>query len=87
MPKILLTNKQRQEERVRRFINLIRDGLCVTRCRNHISLAELANAAGVSRNTMAKILDGGDVTLPVSTFVRLLDLAGVSLKRRVDDEL
>lgn len=80
MPKVLLTYEQRMEDRNIRLRMKIADGLCATKNRGKMNMDELGAKAGVSRNTMSKILSGEDVTLTYSTFVRMLDLAGLVLK-------
>lgn len=80
MPKVLLTQEQRLEDRNRKMRLQIADGLCVTKHRGKLNMDELGGKVGVNRNTMSKILSGEDVTLKYSMFVRLLDLAGMTLK-------
>lgn len=82
MPKVLITQEQRAEERSRKMREAIADGLCITRRRSGLSIEALGRTAGVGRNTMSKILAGEDVTLSVNTLLRLLDLAGMSLTGR-----
>lgn len=87
MPKVLLTHEQRLEDRNKRMRIAIADGLCITKSRSKMNLTEMGAKTGVSRNTMAKLLSGEDVILPMSSLMRVLDMAGLMLKKKVEDVL
>lgn len=87
MPKVLLTHEQRLDDRNKRMRNAIADGLCITKRKTGMNLTEMGEKTGVSRNSMSKILSGEDVILPISSLMRILDLAGLTLKKKVEDVL
>ena len=87
MPKVLLTHEQKLEDRNKKLRVSIADGLCVTKRRTGMNMEEMGAKVGVSRNTMSKILSGDDVTLTMSSLIRVLDMAGLTLKWKVDDDL
>lgn len=85
MPRVCLTQEQRQEARNKKIRQAIADGLCVAKHRGSLNIEEMGRSLGVGRNTMAKILTGEDVVLPMSSMLRILDVAGISLKARVEN--
>jgi len=85
MPKVLLTHEQKIAERNQKVRNVIADNLSVVKNRTRMSFEEMGHKAGLGRVTISKILAGEDVTIPLSSVVMLLDLAGLTLKKRVDD--
>lgn len=87
MPKVLLTHEQKLEDRNKRMRIAVADGLCITKRRTKMNLTEMGAKTGVSRNTMAKILSGDDVTLTMSSLMRVIDMAGLTLKKKVEDAL
>lgn len=87
MPKVLLTQEQKLEDRNRKMRVAVADGLCVTKRRTGMNMEEMGAKVGVSRNTMSKILSGDDVILSMSCLIRVLDMAGLTLKRKADDVL
>ena len=85
MGRVCLTQEQRQEARNKKMRQAIADGLCVAKHRGRLNIEELGRNVGVGRNTMAKILSGEDVVIPLSSVLRILDVAGLSLKARVEN--
>lgn len=87
MPKVLLTHEQKIAERNQKVRNVIADNLSVVKNRTRMSFEEMGHKAGLGRVTISKILAGEDVTIPLSSVVMLLDLAGLTLKKRVEDNI
>lgn len=87
MPKVLLTHEQKLEDRNIKLRNAVADNLAVTKRRTGMNMEEMGAKVGISRNAMSKLLSGEDVTLPLSSLIRMLDLAGLTLKRRTEESL
>ena len=85
MPKVLLTQNQKEEERYRRLRKSLGERLATAKHRQQISTEQLAKQLDVGRESVAKLLHGEDVKLTSTTWFRLMDLAGISLKAKPDE--
>lgn len=87
MPKVLLTHEQKLEDRNIKLRNAIADNLAITKRRTGMNMESMGAKIGISRSTMSRLMAGDDVTMSMSSLIRLLDLAGLTLKRRTEGEL
>lgn len=87
MPKVLLTDDQRTAARLERMRRTIADGLAATKNHHHMSSVELGSRTCVGKNTISKVLAGESVLLTTDSLLLLLDMAGLMLKKKVDDGL
>jgi transcriptional regulator with XRE-family HTH domain len=87
MPKVLLTHEQKLEDRNIKLRNAVADNLAVTKRRTGMNMEEMGAKVGISRNAMSKLLSGEDVTMSMSSLIRIIDLAGLTLKRRTEESL
>lgn len=85
MPKVLLTHEQKLADRNRKIRSFIADNLSAVKNRTRMSFEEMGHKAGLGRVTISKILAGEDATIPLSSVIMLLDMAGLTIKKRVDD--
>lgn len=82
MPRVALTEAQRQEQRCRDRSRALADGLAVYRNAEHMTLCGLMDATGLGEKAVSKLLSGEDLRLSVFQFWRLLDLAGLKIVKR-----
>lgn len=87
MPKVLLTQEQRMTERYRRLRVCIGDRVASAKRREDLTLMDLANGLSMGHTTVAKLMDGADVSLSTTKFLQVLDLAGLMLVDRRQDEI
>ena len=87
MPKVLLTAEQKTADRNKKIRRAIADSLAVTKNRTRMSTQDLGEKIGISRNSVSKILAGESICLTMDNFIMLLDLAGLTIKRKVEDDL
>lgn len=87
MPKVLLTEEQRLADRLKRSRNALADGLSATKNRSRMTTVEIGKKTGIGRNTVSKILAGESVLVSTDSLLLLLDMAGLTLKKKVDDGL
>ena len=87
MPKVLLTDDQRTADRLGRTRRAIADGLSAAKNRSRMTTVEVGAKTCIGKNTVSKILAGESVLLTTDSLLLLLDLAGLTIKRKVDDGL
>lgn len=92
MAKSLLTEEQRREERYKGLRRKIGDGLDsfkkhsrVTK-RGSLTNKELAKNLEMGNGTVGKIIAGEDVQISVNKFFRVLDLAGMEIRPRREED-
>lgn len=85
MPKVFLTESQRIEQRYADLRDCLGGRLAASMKVNRMKVMETAAALGMSHSTLAKIMRGEDVRLDTTTWLKILDVAGLKLAdRRVD---
>lgn len=83
MPKVRpLTEAQRVDARCRKRTQALRDGLVLYKARHSVTNKELSETANIGINTVGQLLQGRQIMARVDTFWRLLDLAGLEVRRR-----
>ena len=83
MPRVRpLCEEQRAEARCRKRTQALVEGLVLHKARNNAINRHISAAAGVGINAVGRLMTGGQVTLKLDAFWRLLDLAGLEVKRR-----
>lgn len=82
MPKVYLTEAQRKRARCEAKSRILGDGLAVYKARGHLSNQDIANELGIGRNGVARLISGEDLTMPVYAVWKLLDLAGLEVRRK-----
>ena len=82
MPKVVLTQAQRRMQRYERRTRALADGLAAYKRRNGLTNENLADALGIGKNTIARILSADDVKISAMTYWQLLELAGLDLKQK-----
>lgn len=87
MPKVLLTHEQRIADRNKKIRNIIADNLSVTKNRTRMTTVEIGAKTGIGRGSVSKILAGESVLVTVDSLIMLLDMAGLTIKKKVDDGL
>lgn len=79
--RICLTDDQRRAEDARQMRLRLADSLALEKHRRGIKQEDLAEELGISVPTLAKVLRGEDVRVPLSTAHKLLCLAGHDLSK------
>lgn len=87
MPKVFLTEDQRRLERYRKLRLCIGDRVASAKRRKDLTLMELASGLNMGHTTVAKLMDGADVSLTTTKFLQILDLAGLMLVDRRQDQI
>lgn len=92
MPKTFLTEEQRREDRYRKLRLKIGDGLNNFKNRNRVTKRsgltneEIAKNLGMGNGTIGRIIAGEDVQIHMNKFFRVLDLAGMEIRARKEED-
>ncbi len=85
MPRVRpLCEEQRAEERCRKRTQALVDGLVLHKSRHQVINRDIAAKAGLGINAVGQLMQGKQVMIRLDTFWRLLDLAGLEVRRRED---
>ncbi len=79
MPKVYLTQAQREQAAIDKIRVRISDGIAVQKVRKKLSNEQVAKGLELGRNTVGHILNGDDVKLPINQTLRLLRFAGLQV--------
>lgn len=79
MPRVSLTEAQRRRSRYERRSGVLADGLAAYKSRARLNNEQLAAEIGVGKNTITRLLSGDDVKLPIMSYWRLLEIAGLNV--------
>ena len=82
MPKVCLTESQRQEAAIQATYQKVVDGVAAYQNRKQMTNEQLAAELGISRNSIPKLLHADSLHLDVRTLLKVLHLAGMEVKRR-----
>lgn len=83
MPRVRpLCEEQRVAARCRRRTQALVDGLVVHKTRNKVINKDIGAAAGMGVNAVGQLLQGQQISMKLDTFWRLLDLAGLEVRKR-----
>ena len=86
MPKVYLTEQQRLDARYEQIKKRIGDRLVLAMHRNRLTQTNVCNQLSMGHNTLSKLLDGEDVTMTTTRFLQILDMAGVALTDKKNDQ-
>lgn len=83
MPRVRpLCEEQRVEARCRKRTQALVDGLVLHKARNKVINKDISVAAGMGINAVGRLMTGEQIMLKLDTFWRLLDLAGLEVRKR-----
>lgn len=83
MPKVRpLCEEQRVEARCKKRTQALVDGLVIYKARNKALNRDIAQEAGIGINMVGRLLRGDQVMVRLDAFWRLLDLAGLEVRKR-----
>lgn len=85
MPKVFLTEQQREEERYNRLRIAIGERIVRAKHREKLTLTQMSRRLGMAHDTVSKLMDGEDVKVSTTTWLRILDAAGISLTAIPDE--
>lgn len=85
MPKVFLTEQQREEERYKRLRIAIGERIVRVKHREKLTLTQMSRRLGMAHDTVSKLMDGEDVKVSTTTWLRILDAAGISLTAIPDE--
>lgn len=75
------TERQRREYNIDKQKNIILKGLHAYKGFNHMTIEGLAKEFGMSVNSMCKILKGGQIRMTCAQWLRMVDIAGMEVKK------
>ena len=82
MPKVYLTAAQRQEAKLDRQNKMLGDGLACYKAINKLTLEQIGSGLGMSKTTVMHIIQGKDKRIPIQSFWKLLEMAGLEVRRK-----
>lgn len=77
-----MCEEQRVEARCRKRTQALVDGLVLHKARNNVINKDISADVGMGINAVGRLLQGQQVVVNLDTFWRLLDLAGLEVRRR-----
>lgn len=86
MPKVYLTDEQRLEARYEQIRKRIGDRVALSMHRHHYTQSSVYKHLDMGHSTLTKLLEGEDVTMPITKFLKILDLADIALVDKKKDE-
>lgn len=87
MPKVLLTESQRMERRYADLRDCLGGRLAASMKVNRMKVMETAGALQIGHSTLTKIMRGEEVRLDTTTWLKILDVAGLKLTDRKTDAI
>lgn len=82
MPRVYLTEAQRQEAKLDRQSKMLSDGLACYKAINKLTLEQIGSGLGMSKTTVMHIIQGKDKCVPIQSFWKLLEMAGLEVRRK-----
>lgn len=82
MPKVYLTEQQRQQAALERTYQKIADGLAAFQNRNRLNLGQMAEGLGIGRKSLNHLLQTENLELDIMTFLNILRVSGMEVKQR-----
>lgn len=82
MPKVYLTEAQKQQARDQTTYQKIVDGIVAYQNRKQLTKEQLAAELGISRCSIPKLLRADALQMDVKTVLKAIRLAGMEVKRR-----
>lgn len=82
MPRTYLTQAQREAALIDRMRETLTDGILIQKAKARLTNEQIGNGLEIGERTISKIINGGDVKLSLTQTMRLLQFAGLQLKRR-----
>lgn len=85
MPTVYLTKEAKEAAKRGEMSRALGDALALKKHRERKSVDELAKEAGVARSSMDKLLRGENVRVEVLSMWKILEMAGMSVKKNRGD--
>lgn len=82
MPRVCLTQEQRERDAVNQIREALADGIAIQKARNRLTNRQVAGGLDVGERTIANLLHQEDVKLTVSQTIRLLRFAGLTVAKK-----
>ena len=82
MPRVCLTQEQRERDAVNQIREALAEGIAIRRARNRLTTRQVAGGRDVGERTIANLLHQEDVKLTVSQTIRLLRFAGLTVAKK-----
>lgn len=82
MPKVYLTEEQRQAAHDQATYQKVVDGVVAYQNRKQLTKEQLAAELGISRCSIPKLLHAEELHMDVKTVLKAIRLAGMEVKRR-----
>lgn len=85
MPTVYLTKEAREDAKRQEMSRALGDALALKKHREKKTVMEMAQEAGVARQSMEKLLNGENVRVEVLSMWKILEMAGMSVKKNKGD--
>lgn len=82
MASVYLTEKQRQDAAMQKLYKKLGSGLAGFQSQEKLTRQQIGAGLGISRNTVSKFISAEDVSMNVSTLLRMIYMSGFEVKRR-----
>lgn len=86
MPKVYLTDAQRERAAIDKIRGSIADGLCVKKMRDNLTNAQIGKAFDIGEKRVPMLMGTEDIRMDVNQFIRLLRFTGHKIVK-VQEEL
>ncbi len=86
MPKVYLTDAQREQAAIEKIRGSIADGLCAKKMRNNLTNAQIGAEFGVGEKRVPILMGTEEIRMDIDQFIRLLRFTGHRIVK-VQEEL
>ena len=76
MPKVLLTQAQREAEAVKKVRRMLSGKIGDLKIRNHLTYKQIGNEFSVTGNTVSRIANGEELRMNINEFIRFILATG-----------
>lgn len=80
MPRVNLTQKQREDAALQRMKDIMIDGLIVNKAKRRMTNAKVGEVVEINDKTIGRIINGGDPQLTITQLLRLMRFAGLKFE-------
>lgn len=74
MPRVFLTQAQRDEAKAKSRAKELGDALIVHKALHRLTYEAMAGSLGIDKRCLRKIMDGGDCYVPMSAALAMMDM-------------
>lgn len=83
MPRVYLSQNQRDDAALEKMKATVVDGLVINKALRRMTNAGIAEAVRINDKTIGRIINGGDPQLTITQVLRLIQFAGLTVGKEI----